>query len=90
MDRHTAIATVAQMTPVAENALITRSHETVVRDIRRALLRLVGQDVFGACDIAAEAIVTLAGLHAVQVDEQVMPPAAAEIRHAADFPGFGG
>jgi hypothetical protein len=90
MDRHTAIATVAQMAPVAENALAGLSHETVVRDIRRALLRLVGQDVFGACDIAAEAIVTLAGIHAVQVDEPVTPPAAADIRLAADFPGFGG
>jgi hypothetical protein len=90
MDRHTATATVAQMTPVAENALAGLSHETVVRDIRRALLRLVGQDVFGACDIAAEAIVTLAGIHAVQVDEPVMPPAAADIRLAHDFPRFGG
>lgn len=90
MDRHTAIATVAQMTPVAENALVARGHEDVVRDIRRALLRLVGQDVFGACDIAAEAIVVLAGIHAVQVDEPVLPPAADDIRHAADFPGFGG
>lgn len=55
-----AAATVAELVPVAAAALATQPRDSAVRDIRRALLRHVGCDVFQACDIAAVALVCMA------------------------------
>lgn len=78
---------VTDLATVAAASLRDRDRAAVVQTIRRAIVGNTRYEPTGAAELAAEAIVQLAETRA---DEPDWPPAAADIRLADDFQGFGG